>query len=125
MDDVSFDLSAASWRHEHADERAYVEALAERLQKSLPDLVRLRHERKWFAKSQTLKELEVLLDNETYVLTLENGSYVARVAKSVGGVILNRKTVPFKEWLNGLSSALSALANHRLEMRKSLEEFLL
>ena len=125
MDDFSFDLSAASWRHAHADERTYVEALAERLEKSLPDLVRVKREHKWFAKTQAISELEVLLGERTYMLSLENDRFVSRVAHSVGGVVLNRKAVSMPEWLDGLSRELSEVARADQDLRKSMEDFLL
>ena len=125
MDEFSFDLSAASWRHSHADERAYVEALAERLEKSIPDLAHIKREHKWFSKTQTIKELEVNLADQSYTLTLENDRFVPRVATSVRGVVLSRKSVGMQEWLNSLSQVLSKVAQANQSMKKSMEDFLL
>ena len=125
MSEFSFDLSAATWRHSHEDEKAYVEALAERLEKSIPDLVRIKREHKWFSKAQAIKEMEVILDDQSFTLTFENDRFIPRVAKSVRGVVLSRKAVGMQEWLENLSQVLSEVARANQSMRKSMEDFLL
>lgn len=123
--EFSFDLGAASWRHTHADERAYVEALAERLAHALPDLTQIKREHKLFAKEQKLKELAVSIADESFILTLEGNRYVSRVAKTVRGIILARKDVEMQEWLQQLSRALGDFARSNQERQASLQKFLL
>lgn len=127
MDDsMLFDLNAASWRHGHADEVAFVEALATRLEKSLLGLVEVERDHKLFAKSHHVVKIQVHMDTETFVLELENsGRFASHKAKAVRGVVLSKHAVPLKEWLAELSEALNRYAHENEEARQSLEEFLL
>lgn len=49
-DDLQFDLNSASWRHSHDDELAYIEALAVRLEQSLPDLVVVTRQKNYLVR---------------------------------------------------------------------------
>lgn len=124
-EDILFDLNAASWRHGHADELAYVEALAARLEKSLPDLVRVEREHKLFSKEHPVAKVEVAMEGDTFVLAKEGGRLVARRAKAVRGIVLSTKVVPMMDWLNELSEALNAYVKEHDHARQSLEDFLL
>jgi hypothetical protein len=124
-DMASFDLNAASWRHGHADEHAFVEALAERLTKSLPDLVTVERDHKMFAKTHNITRIQVTFSGETFSLSHQSGRYVAQKAKSVHGVVLSTKQLNMKEWLDELSTELSNYAREHESERESLEDFLL
>ena len=123
--DLMFDLNAASWRHGHADEEAFVEALADRLGKSLADLVRVEREHRLFAKTHSCKRITVDFDGESFVLERTGGRFEARKAKTVRGVVLSSKVLPMKEWLGELSAALSAFAREHEDAHDALKEFLL
>lgn len=124
-DDLLFDLSAASWRHGHADEQAYIEALAVRLEKSLPGLVHIERDRRWLAKTHHVIKIEVLLEGERYTLTAEAGRFVARKSKSVRDIVISSKELSLQEWLQELSQALSEYAHQHEDAQRSLEDFLL
>lgn len=124
-DEMLFDLNAASWRHGHADELAFVEVLASRLEKSLPGLAVVEREHRLFSKAHPVTKIEVRFDQETYLLALEGGRPVGRRAKAVRGIVLSTQTLPMKEWLEEFSRALSRYARENEDARRSLEEFLL
>ena len=124
-DDFQFDLNAASWRHGHADEHAFVEALAERLERSLPGLVRITREHRLFGKSRSCTGIEVSFDGDAYTLVLEGARHVPRRARTVRGIVISSKALTMKEWLEELSAAISAYAREHDEARRALEDFLL
>jgi len=124
-EDLSFDLHAATWRHGHADEATYVEALATRLEQALPGLAQVAREHKLFAKSHRVVKIELDLDGDTFVLVEEHGKYVARKSKAVRGIVLSSKVITLGEWLQELSVSLEAYAREHTDSRHTLEEFLL
>ncbi len=125
MSDLQFDLSAASWRHDARDESAFLEALAQRLDKSLPGLVKIERERKLFSRQHPVVGLEVTLGESSYQLVKEGVSLSAKRAKVVRGIVLSTKVLPFKEWLADLSASLDAYAREHEDARQALEDFLL
>ncbi|WP_067711489.1 hypothetical protein [Ferroacidibacillus organovorans] len=124
-EDVTFDLGAATWRHAHDDEESYLEALVERLTRSLPSLVTVHRESHLFSKAHPLDRIEVHLDPDTYLLVKEHGRWVPRKAKTVRGIILSTQELSLTEWLDGLSQAITAYAQVHREARQALEDFLL
>ncbi len=123
--DLQFDLNAASWRHNHDDELAYIEALAVRLEKSLPDVVVVTRNRKLFSKVQHVVKIELQLGADTFIVTLDGAKIVARKAKTVRGIVLSSEVLSVKEWLHELSQSIGVYANEHEETRQSLEDFLL
>lgn len=121
----SFDLNAASWRHGHADEATYVEALATRLEKSLPGIVVIERDHRLFAKTHQVKKIEVRFGGEDFVLAQDHSRFVARKAKTVRGVVISSKELPLAQWLEELSVALGEYARDNDEARRTLTEFLL
>lgn len=121
----NFDLNAASWRHGHADEATYVEALATRLEKSLVDIVRIERDHHLFAKAHKVVKIEIRFGGEDFVLTQEHGRFVARKAKTVRGVVISSKELSLSQWLEELSSSLADYARDNDEAKRSLTEFLL
>ncbi|OPG15327.1 hypothetical protein [Ferroacidibacillus organovorans] len=124
-EDVTFDLGAAAWRHAHGDEESYLEALAERLTRSLPSLVAVHRESHLFSKIHPLSRIEVQLDPDTYLLVKEHARWVPRKAKMVRGIILSTHELSLTEWLGELSQAITTYAQAHREARQSLEDFLL
>jgi len=123
--EFSFDLSAASWRHGHADEATYVEALAMRLEKSLPGLVQVQRDHHLFAKTHKIVLIEARLSDSVFSLKEERGRFVAQRAKSVRGIVISTKELQLDEWLQELSVALSSYAREHAEAHRALDEFLL
>jgi hypothetical protein len=120
-----FDLGAATWRHAHADEGAFVEALADRLLKSLPDLVRVERDHRLFTKTHHIVLIEVCLEGDTYILQSDGRRFQTRKAKQVGGIAISTKAMQMAEWLSELSSSIIAYAHAHEDARRALEDFLL
>ncbi len=124
-DDLTFDLNSASWRHAVGDETMFVEALADRLQKSLPGLVEVSRDHRLFAKTHHVEKIMVTLGDNAYILLSEGQRFVTRRAKVVRGVVLSSKEIPMTEWLTELSSMLGEYAKEHHDARRALEDFLL
>jgi hypothetical protein len=126
-DEFSFDLSAAQWRKSATDERAFVEALAIRLQQALPGMVTITRHFAFFAKDKRVHTIEVRLLNVEYELVQEKGAGVLRTSKGkvVHGVRLKSDELPFTDWLNHLSQDLEEYSNEHQDTRETLERFLL
>lgn len=124
-DDLQFDLNSASWRHSHDDELAYIEALAVRLEQSLPDLVVVTRQKKLFSKVHHVAKIELQLGTDSYILTLDGARIVAAKAKAVRGIVLSSEALTMKAWLDEVSRAIGVYASEHEETRQSLEDFLL
>ena len=124
-DEGAFDLNAANWRHAHMDEQTFVEALADRLSKSLPSLVRVERDHHLFSKTHHVTKIELVMGERTYILISEGGRLVTRHAKAVRGVTLSSREIPMDEWLSDLSEALNEYVKMHEDGRHALEDFLL
>ncbi len=122
----SFDLSSASWRRSIQDEHAFVEALATRFERALPDKTTVVRERSLFVKPPRVKRIEISFDNTEFVLDfVPKHGIQTYVAKVVRGIRLKTDEVPFTEWLSSLSETVHAYAAAHEELRERLESFLM
>lgn len=121
----SFDLSAAQWRRNMTDEKAYVHALATRLTQALPDKARVEFDRHLFSKEETVRSIEVEFENTLYRLLFDKRHGISTErAKVVRGISLKTDLVPFTEWLSDLSNELQSYALQNASARDALERFL-
>ncbi|WDL97878.1 hypothetical protein [Alicyclobacillus sp. ALC3] len=120
-----FDLGAASWRRGLTDEKAYVEALATRLEKALPGQTTIEREHRLFSNEQAIRLIEIRLETHTYRLHFDKrrGMSTER-AKVVRGIALKTEPISFSEWLAGVSQELEELAELHEEARSAIERFL-
>ncbi len=125
MSDMFFDLKAASWRHDSQDELAFFEALAQRLDKSLPGLVTIVRERKLFSHEHPIVKLEVMMAERSYQVIREGHTLMAKRARIVRGIAISTLDMSFSDWLAELSATLDAYAKEHEQSRQSLEDFLL
>lgn len=124
-EEFSFDLSAASWRHNLADEKAYVHALATRLEQALPGKTTVRRSRKFFSKEELVESIVISFETNQYRLQFDK-SHGIRVERSkvVRGISLKTEAMEFSEWLASLSRELTEYAERHEEARTALERFL-
>lgn len=121
----SFDLSAAGWRRGLTDEKAYVEALATRLEQALPDKAVVEREHRLFSSEQVVRTIAIQFDTTLYRLHFDKRRGVSTErAKVVRGISLKTESVDFAEWLNDLSAELSQLAEEHESARDAMEKFL-
>lgn len=126
-DDFTFDLSAAQWRKSIADERAFVEALAVRLEQALPGMVTVTRHFAFFAKDKRVQSIVVRLGDAEYELLQEKGHGGIRTQKGkvVRGVRLKTDELPFSGWLSELSAEIQRYSEEHQDTRETLEHFLL
>lgn len=125
-ENLSFDLSAAAWRHAVGDEKAYVHALAVRLEQALPNLTRIERQRSWFSKEDTIRSIEVTFDEVVFRLGFDKRTGIhAEKSKVVRGIRLKTDLVDFSTWIDDLSRELSEYAALHQQARDVMERFLL
>lgn len=123
---MDFDLSAAIWRKEMTDEKAFIVALAERLSQALPGKVKVEKKKKLFSKDEYVSLIEVAFEEVGFSIKFHPQQGVtAEKAKVVRDIRLRTDRISFDEWLSGLSAEITLYAQKHSEIRSSLERFLL
>ena len=129
-DDISepmrTELFAASLRADKADLTTFLDALAVKLEGSLPDYTRVILQGSIFSRERTVKEVMVSLDDYQYRIGRERqGPLVAIRAHVIRGIVLKTEQIPVDQWIEELSEALALLAGRSAQTRAALERFLL
>ena len=119
---TDFDLLAASLRADATDLRAFVEALASKLQASFPD--RTRIERGGFLGGKRVRRIECELGDDRYVVEEDGGRVATRRSKVVRGIALKNEELPLAEWIDALSRELVGEAERSERGREALERLL-
>lgn len=120
------ELFAASLRADKADLRTFLEALAVKMEGSLPDYTRVTRQGSIFSRERTVKDVMVSLGDYQYRIGRERqGPLVAVRAHVVRGIVLKTEQIPVDQWIEELSEALAQLAGRSAQSRAALERFLL
>lgn len=120
------ELFAASLRADKADLKTFLEALAVKMEGSLPDYTRVTRQGSIFSRERTVKEVMVSLGDYQYRIDRERqGPLVAVRAHVVRGIVLKTEQIPVDQWIEELSEALAQLAGRSAQSRAALERFLL
>ena len=120
------ELFAASLRADKADLKTFLDALAVKLEGSLPDYTRVTRQGSFFLRERSVKEIVVSLSEYQYRIGREKqGSLMAIRAHVVRGIVLKTEQIPVDQWIDELSEALAQLASHSAQSRAALERFLL
>ncbi len=123
---LSFDLSAAVWRRNIQDERAFVEAFAIRFERALPDKTTVIRRRGFLTKSSGVQRIEIAFDNTEFILEfVKKDGIKTFVAIVVRGIRLKTDEVSFTEWLSSLSETVRMYASTHENLRERLESFLM
>lgn len=117
-----FDLLAASLRADATDMRAFVEALAAKLEASFPE--RTRVERGGFLGGKRVRKIECELGEDRYVVEHADGRVTTRRSKVVRGIALKNEELPIAEWIDALSRELVGEAGRSEQGRAALERLL-
>ena len=120
------ELFAASLRADKTDLKTFLDALAVKLEGSLPDYTRVTRQGGFFSRERSVKEIVVSLGEYQYRIGREKqGSLVAIRAHVVRGIVLKTEQIPVDQWIDELSEALAQLASRSAQSRAALERFLL
>ena len=120
-----FDLDAAGLRRAQTDLRAFMEALAVRLQGALPERVGVERRRDGLlSATRHVHEIVVRGDQAEYRLSLDRGRLAATRAKTVRGVVIATSELSTVQWLAEVRAEVAALAGAMGSASDVLHDFL-
>ena len=120
-----FDLDAAGIRRAQTDLKAFMEALAVRLQGALPERVSVARRRDGLlARTRHVHEIVVRGDAGEYRLRSDKGQLAATRAKTVRGVVIGTTDLPVPQWLAEVRAEVAALAGAMGSASDVLHDFL-
>lgn len=126
MEPMQVEMFAASLRANTTDIKAFMEALAAKLQGSLPNQTTVTRHSGLFAKEHPVKEITVSLGNYMYrILREKQGPVITQRAKVVRGIVLQTDQIPMEQWINELATSLAEEASSSSQAQAALERFLL
>jgi hypothetical protein len=120
-----FDLDAAVLRRSETELRAFMEALAVRLDGALPGRVEIDRRRDgMFSKTSHVAKLVLRGDRAVYELACDRGRLDATRAKLVRGVVISSSTITPQAWLEEVRGEVQALAEKAGAASDLLHDFL-
>ena len=123
---MQVELLAASLRASSTDLKAFMEALAVKLEGSLPNQTKVVRQSGIFSREHPVKEISVALGDYQYRISRERqGPLATERVKVVRGIVLKTEQVPMNQWIEDLATALAEEAAHSTEAHMALERFLL
>jgi hypothetical protein len=125
LEDLGFELLASSLRADAGDLKAFMEALATKLEGALPS--RTSVERKgggFFSKEKRVHQIFVDMGDTRYALKSDGGRVEASRGRAVRGIVLKTEQLPLDEWINDLSRVLTDEAQRSEQARMALERLL-
>ena len=126
-DGLGFELLAASLRADETDARAFLAALATKLEGALPAQTRVERTRGGLFKGTThVTRITVELGGFRYMLSAgKHGGLEASRAKVVGGVVIKNEGLGVETWINALARDLAAYAASSASARAALERLVM
>ncbi len=126
MEPMQVELFAASLRADSTDIKAFMEALAVKLQGSLPNQTTVTRQSGLFAREHPVREISVTLGDYQYRIAREKqGPIFTQRAKVVRGIVLKTDQIPLEQWINELATSLAEEAANSAQAHAALERFLL
>ncbi|HEX7733256.1 MAG TPA: hypothetical protein VF458_00280 [Ktedonobacteraceae bacterium] len=123
---LQVDLLAASLRADTSDLKAFLEALAVKLEGALPDQTAVVRQNKLFSREHPVREILVTLGEYQYRISREQqGPLITLRAKVVRGIVLKTDQLPMDRWIEELAVGLASQAGQSDQARQALERFLL
>jgi hypothetical protein len=120
-----FDLVAASLRADRGDLKAFVEALAVKLEGALPDSAKVRRGGGGlFGGKKRVEQIEVQVGNDAYELAHASGRLECRRRTVVRGIALKNDELSVDEWIDAVSRALVDEASDSERARIALGKLL-
>lgn len=120
-----FDLDAAILRRNMQDMRAFMAALAERLDTALPGRVAIERKRDgMFASTTHVARIALTTDAAEYAITLDRSGVKTTRAKSVRGVTISTATITPTAWIDEVRTAVARLSNTADEASAVIGKFL-
>ena len=121
---VDIDLVTAALRADVSDVRAFVEALAVKLEEALPGATTVERRRDGMFGPKLVRRIVLEASGQRLELRADGNSIQTRCAKTSGGIVLKNEEMPTEVWLRALSEALADQARTSQSTRQALERLL-
>jgi hypothetical protein len=122
--ELDIDLVTASLRADMSDLRAFVEALAVKLEDAVPGAVTVDRRRDGMFGPKHVRRIAVEASGQRLELRADGASIQTRCARLSGGIVLKNEELATDEWLALLADALAQQARSSLTTRQALERLL-
>ena len=123
---LRMEMFAASLRADSTDVKAFLEALATKLEGSLPNQTIVTRHSGLFSREHPVKDITVTLGEYQYRISKERqGPLLALRAKVVRGIVLKTEQLPVEQWIDELAGGLAQTAAQSAQARAALERFLI
>lgn len=119
---ADLDLVAASLRADAGDLGVFVEALARKLEQTLPGRCSVR--RAGLRGKGNVREIGISVGDARYDLTYHDGSVSARRSSVVRGITLKNEELGLDAWIDSLATQMVAEADRSERGREALEKLL-
>jgi hypothetical protein len=122
--DLDIDLVTASLRADTSDLRAFVEALAAKLEQAVPGGVSVERRREGMFGPKRVRRIAVDAGSRRLELRAGDASIQTACARLSGGIVLKREELSTDEWLRALGESLAEQARSSQTTRQALERLL-
>ncbi|MDQ6661635.1 MAG: hypothetical protein M3Z24_11795 [Chloroflexota bacterium] len=123
---LDMEMLAASLRADSTDVKAFMEALAAKLEGSLPSQTVVTRQSGFFSREHPVREIVVTLGDYQYrIIHEKQGPIITYRVKVVRGIVLKTDQIVMDQWIEELAAALAEEASHSAQARAALERFLL
>ncbi len=122
--DLDIDLVTASLRADMSDLRAFVEALAVKLEDAMPGAVTVERRREGMFGPKQVRRIALDASGQRLELRADGSTIQTRWARLSGGIVLKNEDMATDEWLRTLGEALAHQARISLTTRQALERLL-
>jgi hypothetical protein len=121
---IDLEMLAASLRADAGELRSFVEALAVKLEQTVPGAVRVERRREGMFGPKLVRRLVLDAGDQRLELIASEAGVQTRCARLSGGIVLKSETVDPEVWLARLGEALAAQARRSETTRQALERLL-
>jgi hypothetical protein len=122
--DLDIDLVTASLRADMSDLRAFVEALAAKLEAAMPGAVSVERRREGMFGPKQVRRISLDASGQRLELRADGAAIQTRCSRLSGGIVLRTEELATDEWLRALSQALADQARTSQTTRQALERLL-
>ncbi|HEX3975492.1 MAG TPA: hypothetical protein VHW96_04465 [Solirubrobacteraceae bacterium] len=122
--DLDIDLVTASLRADTSDLRAFVEALAAKLEDAMPGAVSVERRREGMFGPKQVRRIALEASSQRLELRADGASIQTRWGRLSGGIVLKSEELSTDEWLRVLGKALADQARISQTTRQALERLL-
>jgi len=123
---LQVEMFAASLRANSTDIKAFLEALAVKLEGSLPGQTLVTRQSGLFSREHPVKGIVVTLGEYQYRIARDRqGPLMTSRAKVVRGIVLKTDQLPMEQWIGELAESLAQESARSAQAHAALERFLL